>query len=162
MLSCLFTHMNVSPSKVLRASWAICHRKRGGNKTDLPFTFWYICSSVSKIRSFLFQYAVTSFWIIFISSERIWTFFHIKFNPKSYDICINIFIFQFILRAILPSSITWSQIFNLYPRNRNIICRLNRGQHFTWTAQTNGISHTSYIYRSEMTGSGKHVFHVAQ
>lgn len=69
----------------------------------------------------------------------------------------NLFWGLFFRRPLLRS-----QIFNLYPRNRNIICRLNRGQHFTWTAQTNGISHTSYIYRSEMTGSGKHVFHVAQ
>ena len=103
-----------------------CHHKLGGNKTDIAFTFWYICSSVSKIWSFLLQYAVTSFWIIFIFSERRWIFFHIRFNPKRYGICINIFIFQFNLRAIRPSSTR--QIFNLYPRNRNIICRLNEAK----------------------------------
>lgn len=69
----------------------------------------------------------------------------------------NLFWGLFVRRPLLIS-----HSFNLYPRNRNIICKLNRGEHFTWTAQTNGISYTSYIYRREMTGSGKHVFHVAQ
>jgi hypothetical protein len=73
----------------------------------------------------------------------------------------NLFLGLFISHP-LPKS----QNFNLYYRNRNINCRLNRGQHFTWTGKTawfyEKISHTSYIYRRGMTGSRKHVFHVAQ
>lgn len=118
MLFCLFVHMNVSPSKELRASGAIFHHKLGGNKSDLPFTFGYIYRSVSNIQSFLLQHAVTSFWIIFVSSERRWIFFHIRFSPNRL-----IFLFSNLFWGLFvrhPLSI--SQIFNLYPRNRNIIC----------------------------------------